>query len=171
MVIKMFDRIVLGFLMEKSMTGYEIKKNMEQSTSFFFNTSFGNIYPTLKKLEEGGHVTGSEEVINGKLNKSYTITESGRYLFMEWLENHSEIGMIRDEALCRIFFFSHLDRDKKEKELVSYIARLSKQIEVLKSIKARHINKVDEWKIKSLDFGIDYYAHVKKSYQKILKEL
>ena len=167
----MFDRIVLGFLMEKSMTGYEIKKNMEQSTSFFFNTSFGNIYPTLKKLEEAGHVAGSEEIINGKLNKSYTITESGKGLFMEWLENHSEIGMIRDDALCRMFFFSHLDREKKEKELISYLAKLSEQIKILKSIKVKNNSKVDEWKIKSLDFGIDYYTHVKKSYQKILNEL
>ena len=63
----MFENIVLGFLSEKSMTGYEIKKQMENSTSFFYNTSFGNIYPTLKKLEASGHATCAEEVVNGSL--------------------------------------------------------------------------------------------------------
>ena len=42
---------------------------------------------------------------------------------------------------------------------------------ILKTIKLKHNHKVDEWKIKTLDFGIDYYTHVKKSYQKILSEL
>lgn len=78
----MFDRIVLGFLMERDMTGYDIKKTMENSTNFFFNTSYGNIYPTLKKLEEAGHLKSYEEIRKGKLNKFYSITDEGKKAFM-----------------------------------------------------------------------------------------
>lgn len=167
----MFENIVLGFLTDKSMTGYEIKKNMENSTSFFYNTSFGNIYPTLKKLEASGHVTREDEIINGKLNKSYTITSSGKDKFLQWLETESEIGMIRDEALTKIFFFSHLDNKKRKEELQDYLLKLNKQIEVLKEIKGKYTDKVDKWKVKTVEMGIDYYIFMKKSYKKILEEL
>jgi DNA-binding PadR family transcriptional regulator len=168
----MFDKIVLGFLMETKMTGYEIKKTMEKSTNFFFNTSYGNIYPTLKKLEEAGHLTSEEEIKNGKLNKSYLITESGKHMFSQWLGENSDIAMIRDEALCRLFFYSHLEKDKIIEELNSYIGRLEAQAETMSKLRKKVQNYIlDPWKMKSLDFGIDYYTYMRKSFQKILKEM
>ncbi|HOO72904.1 MAG TPA: PadR family transcriptional regulator [Spirochaetota bacterium] len=167
----MFDKIVLGFLMKKRMTGYEIKATMGRSTNFFYNTSFGNIYPTLKKLEQSGLVLCDEEVKNGKLNKSYSITTSGRKIFLQWLSMHSEIAMIRDEALCRVFFFSHLEKKQIEDELNAYILRLSDQIDILKRLKKNITFENDQWRLKTLDFGIDYYTNLKKSYQKMLSEV
>jgi len=168
----MFDKIVLGFLMERKMTGYAIKKTMEKSTNFFFNTSYGNIYPTLKKLEEAGHLTSEEEIKNGKLNKSYSITQSGKQVFRRWLGENSDIAMIRDEALCRLFFFSHLEKDKIIDELHSYIGRLETQAETMTKLRKKFQNyEIDSWKMKSLDFGIDYYTYMRKSFQKMLKEI
>lgn len=45
--------VILGFLCEKDMTGYEIKQKMTISTSNFIDASFGSIYPMLKKMEKG----------------------------------------------------------------------------------------------------------------------
>ena len=166
----MFDKIVLGFLMEKDMTGYEIKKTMENSTNFFFNTSYGNIYPTLKKLEDAGSLESREEVRNGKLNKLYSITEKGKKIFMEWLGSNSDIAMIRDEALCRVFFFAHLDDEKIKKELESYLDRLDVEIDKLKKLRKNHQCELTEWKLKALDFGIDYYVHMKDTYIRMLRD-
>ena len=165
----MFENIVLGFLLDKTMTGYEIKKNMENSTSFFYNTSFGNIYPTLKKLDEAGHITCSEEIINGKLNKHYTITATGKTKFMKWLNTDSEIGILREEALIRVFFFGNLDSSRRKEEIETYVSKLDSQIEILKKLRAR-CHK-DKWKTATLEIGIDYYSQLKKSYQKILVDL
>lgn len=168
----MFDRIVLGFLMEKDMTGYEIKKTMEMSTNFFFNTSYGNIYPTLKKLEHAGLLTSDEKVIKGKLNKLYAITESGKKVFMEWLGGHSDIAMIRDEALCRVFFFSYLQKGQIVEELNSYTAKLEAQADKLSKLRKKLLSyEINTWKMKSLEFGIDYYTYIRKSFQKMLKEM
>jgi len=170
MKVLMFDRIVLGFFIERDMTGYDIKKTMETSTNFFFNTSYGNIYPTLKKLEKNGLLISYEEVKNGKLNKIYSITENGRKAFLDWLGTSSDIAMIRDEALCRVYFFSHLENSQVESSLGSYITRLDVEIEKLK--KLRKVNcKIDDWQLKALDYGIDYYTHMKKSYTKMLNDL
>ena len=167
----MFDRIVLGFLMERDMTGYDIKKTMENSTNFFFNTSYGNIYPTLKKLEKTGHLKSYEEVKKGKLNKLYSITDDGKKAFMKWLGTDSDIAMIRDEALCRVFFFSHLDDEQIRSELNSYLKRLDEEIEKLKKLRETHQCVMTDWKLKALDYGIDYYVNMKKSYSTMLKEL
>lgn len=45
--------VILGFLCEKDMTGYEIKQKMTLSTSNFIDASFGSIYPMLKKWKRG----------------------------------------------------------------------------------------------------------------------
>lgn len=163
----MFDRIILGFLMEKSMTGYDVKMTMKNSTNFFFNTSYGNIYPTLKKLGASGMVTYEEKIRNGKLNKVYSITEEGRKAFIEWLSANSEIAMIRDEALCRAYFFSHLENDQIESSINSYLTRLDSEIEKLRSLRENHC-EIDSWKLKALDYGIKYYTHMKKSYLEML---
>lgn len=163
----MFDRIVLGFLMEKDMTGYDVKQTMKNSTNFFFNTSFGNIYPTLKKLEASGFATSTETIRNGKLNKVYSITEEGKQAFLQWLGTDSKIAMIRDEALCRAYFFSHLENDRIESLITSYLDKLDNEIETLTKLKNTHC-EIDHWKLKALNFGIEYYTHMKKSYLNML---
>lgn len=167
----MIENIILGFLMEQSLTGYDIKKSMEKSTNHFFNTSYGSIYPALKKLESAGHVTSSEEINNGKLNKIYTITETGQAQFREWMAQNSAITMIRDEALCRMFFFSQLENDEIERQLNAYIGELTAQIDMMFGLKNKYADcDVDSWRIKTLEFGIDYYLHMRDSYSKILEE-
>ena len=52
----MQDKILLGFIQDGEKTGYQIKKMMETSTVYFFNTSLGSIYPAFKKLEKEGKV-------------------------------------------------------------------------------------------------------------------
>lgn len=167
----MFDKIILGFFMERDLTGYDVKKTMETSTNFFFNTSYGNIYPTLKKLENTGMLVVFEEVKNGKLNKIYSITNDGREAFLKWLGSNSDIAMIRDEALCRVYFFDHLKDEEIKSEIVSYIERLDKEIEKLKQLRKDHHCELKNWRLKSLEYGIDYYTHMKKSYTKMLKDL
>jgi len=58
----MQDMILLGFLMDGGKTGYQVKKMMESSTSFFFNTSLGSIYPAFRKLEREGLVALEESI-------------------------------------------------------------------------------------------------------------
>ena len=45
---------VLGMLNQGPKCGYEIKKELEKSSMFFWNESYGQIYPMLKKLVANG---------------------------------------------------------------------------------------------------------------------
>ena len=77
------------------------EKKMELSTKFFFSTSQGSINPAFKKLERNGLVTTEEEVSNGRLHKIYTITESGRSAFKEWLNSKVGVSKVKNDMLLR----------------------------------------------------------------------
>jgi len=164
----MIEMMLLGFLMDGEKTGYEIKKYMENSTHYFFNTGFSSIYPKFKKLEKEGCVQVSQKVKNGKLNKSYTLTHEGRQTFLDWLNSKPEISRIRDEALLKVFFFDHLDGDKIKTQLEDYVGDLRDQIQTLEEVKKRFSSyEIAPWKKTTLEFGIRYYNFLEQSFSRM----
>ena len=165
----MIEMVLLGFLMDGEKTGYEIKKYMENSTHYFFNTGFSSIYPKFKKLEKEGCVQVSQKIRNGKLNKMYALTDQGRQTFLTWLKAKPEISRIRDEALLKVFFFDHLEGDKITSQLEGYIKDLKDQIQTLEAIQERFSSyDLEPWKTTTLEFGIRYYHFLEKSYSQML---
>jgi DNA-binding PadR family transcriptional regulator len=166
----MLDKIILGMLKERPMTGYEIKKEMEQSTDFFYNTSYGSIYPMLKKLEESCLVTCIEDIQMGRLRKTYTITASGMKEFENWLAGSMEIARLKDEAILRFFFYSSLDYEKRSAELHSYVVKLRDLHNELQELKKKlSCEESDRFKLATLDFGIDYYGFLEKWFKDFIE--
>ncbi|HYK72714.1 MAG TPA: PadR family transcriptional regulator, partial [Pseudoneobacillus sp.] len=97
--------VILGFLCERPMTGYEIKQQMENSVGFFFDASYGGIYPALKKLEKEGLVEKQVIPQEGKPNKNlFVITENGKEVFQGYLNSPLDPTTIRSDILTRLFF-------------------------------------------------------------------
>ena len=67
----MLEYIILGFLMRRKATGYDLKQYMAESTSYFFDASYGSIYPALKRLEEKKFLCSEEQVTGGKFKKLF----------------------------------------------------------------------------------------------------
>jgi len=167
----MLDMILLGFLMDGEKTGYEIKKLMGRSTNFFFNMSFGSIYPAFRKLEQDSMVSSSETVRKGKLNRIYCITEKGRAAFRNWMVLDPEIARIRDEALLKMFFYTHIDTETIREQVSEYTGRLREQVESLEHLRERLLpHDIDSWQMATLDFGIEYYSFMQKLYTGIMDE-
>ncbi len=159
----MQDKIVLGFLMSGSKTGYKIKKMMEMSTSYFFNTSLGSIYPALKKLEKNKMVDMKELVKKGRLQKLYSITPEGEKHFYEWLKSEPAVFKIRTDALLKIFFFGFLSNDLRGEQLTATLSQLDTQIKELNEIEAMaKTHDVDDFQMLSLKFGIEIVVHIKE---------
>ena len=70
--------IILGLLMEKSRTGYEINEVFETIFRHFYKTSYGMIYPTLKRLTKAGLVEKEIVVQTGKPNKKSHVDSQRR---------------------------------------------------------------------------------------------
>ena len=104
---------LLGVLNLGPMTGYELKKNLDRSTEFFWHAGLNQIYPTLKTLEEQGLVTARVEPQEGKPDKRiYTLTEDGQAALLDWLaEPVRALPPTRNVALLKLFFAGFLDRE------------------------------------------------------------
>ena len=50
----MLDYIILGMVLNEDLTGYDIKKFIENGIGVFYKASYGSLYPALKKLTEKG---------------------------------------------------------------------------------------------------------------------
>src|SRR5215470_7305675 len=104
---------LLGMLGIRPGSGYDIKKFMEQSTSNFWNESYGQIYPLLKQLSEEGLATSHAEKQEGKPErKIYTLTEEGKDELVNWLGTTVEETPERIEILLKLFFGHFLPVEK-----------------------------------------------------------
>lgn len=97
--------IILGFLSYGEMSGYDIKQAFSNSIGFFYDASFGAIYPALRKLEEEGLVTKQEVIQSGKPNKIlYKITIAGEQTFQQEIQTPILPPVLRSDMLVKIFF-------------------------------------------------------------------
>jgi DNA-binding PadR family transcriptional regulator len=101
-------KIILGFLRFRPRSGYDIKQAVEISTQFFWNASFGQIYPELRRLEQVGLVEVESE--GGRRRKAYRLTAAGEAALDDWLRGDTALFQYRDEGLLRLFF-SDLDSE------------------------------------------------------------
>src|SRR5215475_13432964 len=101
--------LCLGALHFGDASGYEIKKLFEEGDfSFFYETSFGSIYPALSRLVEDGLALVSEQAQDKRPDKKvYSITEKGRDLFADSLREPPAPDKIRSD-FCFLMLFAHL---------------------------------------------------------------
>jgi DNA-binding PadR family transcriptional regulator len=109
----MLKYVLLGFLNYGPRTGYELKQEMDQSTSYFWHAKQSQIYTTLKKLEEDDLVTSQIEAQTERPDRRvYTITVAGQADLREWLERPlTEIEPRKETLLVKLFFSADLDKN------------------------------------------------------------
>jgi DNA-binding PadR family transcriptional regulator len=86
-------------------SGYDVRQFIEQSVSHFWNESFGQIYPELKRLRREGLVAPvSETPEPGRKRQRFRITPAGRRALREWLAAPAQPERVRVEFLVKLFF-------------------------------------------------------------------
>jgi len=96
---------ILGMLSICPMSGYDIKKGVEESISNFWSESYGQIYPILKKLVAEALVTKTVERQAGKPDRHvYELTGKGRQELHRWLGAGVVPKVQRNEFLLKLFF-------------------------------------------------------------------
>lgn len=168
----MTEFILLGFLMSKDLTGYDMKQYMSISTSYFVDASYGSIYPSLKKLEQKGLIHSQEMITNRKLKKVYSITEKGTEAFTKWLSAPIEASKSSiSTALAKIFFFRYLSFETAIALIRQYIQDTEQYKNGLLKLKEMIGEKTDEYELTTLNFGLDYYDFIISWYENYLKKI
>lgn len=92
-------------LNHEDMTGYDIKKRIDNSLKYFWDAGFGQIYPGLRTLEGKGFVQRRSSAGNaGPERITYSITDRGRAELVKWLSSPVEKEQTRYEILLKLFF-------------------------------------------------------------------
>ncbi|WP_324824739.1 PadR family transcriptional regulator [Sinanaerobacter sp. ZZT-01] len=160
----MLEYIILGFLMKEEMSGYDLKQWMANCTSYFFDASFGSIYPALKRLEEKGYISCHEVVESSKFKKLYAITDMGKTSFLSWLETPIVFSKTKQEHLVHFYFYQYLPKEKAILNLKTFISevelcfnQLSKQKSDLEE--AYDVNQLT-FVYSTMVYGIRYYQFI-----------
>ncbi len=171
MTVGVLDNIVMGCLTFGDQTGYEIKKMMNNSTSFFSNVNYGGLYPTLKKLELGGMVESREEVRKGRYQKVYSLTADGRSQFLNWLDEPLKPLSIKYDMLVRIFFAHNIPREKLITILEQHLEQIRSSSERLEAISQGVGRTSDEFQAYTMRYGLEFYAFLTNWHENLLAEL
>jgi DNA-binding PadR family transcriptional regulator len=116
--------VLLGLLTIEPMSGYDLGQSIRASVGFFWNESYGQIYPNLKKLAFGGFVTSKTERQEGKPDRHiYSVTKKGRARLEEWLAVEPQPEIPRNELLLKLFFGAQAS----PRLLIGYVERMVKK--------------------------------------------
>jgi DNA-binding PadR family transcriptional regulator len=116
--------VLLGLLSVEPMSGYDLGQSIRASIGFFWNESYGQIYPNLKKLAAAGLVTAKTEKQKGKPDRQvYSITPRGRQHLERWLAVEPQPEIPRNELLLKLFFGVQAGPET----VIGYVERMAKR--------------------------------------------
>jgi PadR family transcriptional regulator, regulatory protein AphA len=161
MELKPTAYVILGILaIHDDQSGYEIRKTIQQSVGFFWGESYGQIYPTLKRLVADGFITPSKSTAKPRpRRKEYSITPAGQISLQQWLAIPYRDDRPRDEFLLKLFFgeevapsvsIAHIRRFQERNRAM--LATLL-QLEALGRARSSHHPGFPFWML-TLNFGV-----------------
>lgn len=174
---------ILGFLDYSPMTGYDLKKNFDQSVAHFWSATQSHIYKALENLEKEAFVESKIIPQEGRPNrKEYHITKSGRAELRRWVVTPLPLSPTREAWLIQVFF-SHTSSNE---EIIALLQARAESIR--KTLEAFHsqipasveenaaqpgMNRMSQlWQL-TADYGAAYYESelvwIEKTVKKIKK--
>lgn len=161
---------ILGAVLDRPSTGYEIKSLMGRSTVYFWRESDSTIYPMLKVLAKEGKVVSEIAYVGKKKKEIFSITEKGIEEFKAWLKMPTVDETPRNEFLLKLFFVT------EPKEIVRLfrerLEKVKKIHEEYKTIEERLENIADsprkKIRLKALRYGM---AHLASEIQWLTNEI
>ena len=158
---KKIDMVILGLLNHEELTGYDIKKRIDGAISFFWNGSFGNIYPALKDLEARKLITKKESSVSGREKIVYKITKSGTKALGEWLNDEQATNELKYETLLKLFFGAAQSKDVTINNIEAFEKKIKSDLALLKNYEAtlqKDLGTEDHlYYYLTITFGIESY--------------
>ena len=154
----MLDYIILGMLYDDNLTGYDIKKYIENGIGVFYKASYGSLYPALKKLTEKGFLTMYEEPLGDRQKNYYKITNEGKKVFLDWLVLPINVLDGTNTHLAKVYFFDKLPSDIRDRQLLEYEINNEKYLRKLQALE-NDFDKMENkdcfyYKLSTLYYGI-----------------
>ena len=129
------EYIILGLLLFKSMTVYEIRSYVQKNLTTICSDSLGSIQIAIKKLINKGYITTNEYHERGLVKKKHSITSLGVEHYKEWVGSPINIAKMTNMEESKFYFLGTASKEKRILFLKSYISSLKEQFNKLHVIK------------------------------------
>lgn len=163
----MLELPVLGLLKERSMHGYELRKQLGAMLGPFWQVSWGSLYPTLRRLAKAGAVEKLAEerpakrvaktrtatrtaarrstaVSSGRRKTVYQITPHGEHLFKEMLEE-TAAAVDAEHFTLKLAFFRYLNTETRLALLERRRAYLQEKLSQFKANMRDYRERIDSY--------------------------
>ena len=168
---------LLGLLTIEPMSGYDLGQMVRASIGHIWSESYGQIYPSLKRLAGDGLVSRKTEKHKGRPDRHiYSITKKGREQLTSWLEVPPQAEIPRNEMLLKLFFGAQVPAEI----LIRNVERMAEEhralLEKFKRVERDEIDQHPEypdapfWKMAARYGQIEMQAHLRWA-EETLKEL
>jgi DNA-binding PadR family transcriptional regulator len=130
--------VVLGMLSAAPMTGYALRQQIAGSVGHFWQESYGQLYPTLRRLTderllEARAARGGP----GRAGATYHVTARGRAVLAEWVSRPPAVESVRSELLLKVFFGGAVAPETTARNLEAAAARIRAQRAQLEGLAKR----------------------------------
>lgn len=129
------DKIILGILMLRRMTAYEIRNIIKDNFKSMCSDSLGSIQSALKKLFELKMVTYEELVEKGVNKKRYAITDVGQEALIEWIKIPVDTSKTKNLDFGKLLFMGYVSKSDQKKLIDKIILSLESEYTELKKLK------------------------------------
>lgn len=125
---------ILGILSYKPMTGYDIKKIIQDSTFMYWSGNNNQIYKSLSELLNKGMVTNEVKHQEGSPTKKvYKITDEGLDALKEWVLFSIEPNEIKKPFLIQLAWSNQLNTNELNAIIDEYYNQVKMQLLMEKS--------------------------------------
>ena len=133
---------ILGLLSLAPMSGYEIRKVAASSIGHFWSESYGQIYPTLRKLVAAGLAKprsrrGRQREGGRRDRQEFEITEKGRAVLAEWRAAAPRAQPPRNELLLKLFFGERVSIEEHVAHVQAVLAHETDQVDRYRQLELR----------------------------------
>jgi DNA-binding PadR family transcriptional regulator len=164
--------VILGLLALGAHSGYDIKQLADMSTRHFWATSYGQIYPELRRLSQSGLIK-SEDASRGTRQRTlYHLTAKGRQALHAWVADGTVQSVeIRDEMLLKLFFADAMSGKETVKHLGAMRRRHQEVAAGLREHEPMVAAQPHRMKHEVLKFGVALHEWCADWYGRLAKDL
>ena len=163
----MLELPVLGLLKEKSMHGYELRKQLGAMLGPFWQVSWGSLYPALRRLTKAGAIEKLAEPAPprtrrtrshaaktpGRRKTVYRITEHGEHLFTTLLEE-TAAAVDAEHFTLKLAFFRYLQPETRLALLERRRAYLQEKLAQFKANLRDYRERIDSYTLSLQNHGM-----------------
>jgi DNA-binding PadR family transcriptional regulator len=143
------------------MSGYGLRKAIEGSVGHFWQESYGQLYPALRRLAAEGLVEArATRGGPGRAGAVYHVTDRGRAALAGWLALPPVLEPERNEVLLKVFFAGAVPPEVTARNLDAVAAALRAEQAELEAIRARLPGAPSHpdapyWRL-TLEYGLEF---------------